>query len=81
MLIESLKPDEDDEYVSINYVGPIVSEEEKLQFVASTHLDFKDFLTKNRNQEKHSHSSQDLPTHPFTEPIMHKICTMNQLTP
>ena len=32
--IESLKPDEDDEYVSINYVGPIVSEEEKLLFIA-----------------------------------------------
>jgi hypothetical protein len=29
-MIESLKPDEDDEYVSINYVGPIVSDDEKL---------------------------------------------------
>jgi hypothetical protein len=34
LMIESLKPDEDDEYVSINYVGPVVSEEEKLVFVA-----------------------------------------------
>ena len=30
LMIESLKPDEDDEYVSINYVGPIVSDDEKL---------------------------------------------------
>ena len=63
-MIESLKPDEDDEYVSINYVAPQAQEEEeKLLFIASSDMDFRDFLTKNAYKDRHFHSSEDLPSY------------------